>query len=49
MEEKIILAFMLRRFHIKALNKPSDVPVVTELILRPRDGIRLRLSPKSST
>ncbi|XP_046655352.1 cytochrome P450 4c3-like [Daphnia pulicaria] len=49
MEEKIILASVLRRFHVKALDKPSDVPIVTELILRPLDGIRLRLTLKKST
>ena len=46
MEEKIILASVLRRFHIKSLDKPGDISILTELILRPRDGIRLHLTPK---
>lgn len=46
MEEKVILASILRRFHIKALDKFEDVPMMAELILRPRDGIRLCVTPK---
>ena len=46
MEEKIILASILRRFHIESLDKPEDVALISQLILRPRDGIRLRMTPK---
>lgn len=47
MEEKIILASVLRRFKVEALDKPSEITVMSELILRPRDGIRLRLSHRT--
>ncbi|XP_046655329.1 cytochrome P450 4c3-like [Daphnia pulicaria] len=47
MEEKIILASVLRRFHIKSLDKPEDLPLLIEVILRPRDGIRLQLTHKT--
>lgn len=47
MEEKIILSLILRHFHIKALDKPTDLVLLTELILRPRDGIRLSMTQKS--
>ncbi|XP_046655354.1 cytochrome P450 4C1-like [Daphnia pulicaria] len=46
MEEKVILASVLRRFHVKSLDKPGDISFLVELILRPRDGIRLHLTPK---
>lgn len=49
MEEKIILASVLRRFHVKSLDKADDMPLLAELILRPRDGIRLHLTPKFPT
>ena len=49
MEEKIILACVLRRFHVKSLDKAEDMALLTELILRPRDGIRLHLTPKMKT
>ncbi|XP_045035238.1 cytochrome P450 4C1-like isoform X1 [Daphnia magna] len=47
MEEKIILASILRHFHVKALDKPEDIHLLSELILRPRDGIRVQLTPKT--
>ena len=46
MEEKTIIASVLRRFQLEAFEKPEDIPLLVELILRPRDGIRLRLTPK---
>ena len=46
MEEKIILASVLRRFHVKALDKPENIAVLAEIILRPRDGVRLHLTAK---
>lgn len=47
MEEKVILASVLRRFHVRALDKPADLPVVTELILRPLDAIRVCLTRRT--
>ncbi len=46
MEEKIILASLLRRFHVKSLDKPENVAILTDVILRPRDGIRMLLTNK---
>jgi len=46
MEEKVILASIFRQFHVKAMDKPEDLTLLSELILRPRDGIRLRLSTR---
>ena len=46
MEEKIILSSIFRNFHVKALDKREELILLIELILRPRDGIRLRLTPK---
>ena len=48
MEEKIILASVLRRFHVQSLDKPENVAILTEVILRPRDGIRMLLTNKYS-
>ncbi len=46
MEEKIILASILRNFHVKALDKPEDLAVLSEVVMRSRDGIRLQLTSK---
>nr|CAH0102405.1 unnamed protein product [Daphnia galeata] len=46
MEEKIVLASVLRRFHVQSFDKADGMPLLVELILRPRDGIRVRLTPK---
>ena len=46
MEEKVILASILRRFNVESIDQLQDVAILTELILRPRDGIRMRLTRK---
>jgi len=46
MEEKVVLSTVLRNFHIESLDKREELVVLGQLILRPRDGIRLRLTPK---
>ena len=46
MEEKIILASIFRNFYVKSLDKRDELVLLGELILRPRDGIRLRFTPK---
>lgn len=47
MEEKVVLASIFRNFHVEALDKREELVLVGELILRPRDGIRLRLTTKT--
>nr|CAH0105057.1 unnamed protein product [Daphnia galeata] len=49
MEEKIILSSIFRNYHVKALDKREELILLIELILRPRDGIRLRLTPKQKS
>ena len=46
MEEKVILASIFRNFHVESLDKREELILLGELILRPRDGINLRLTPK---
>ncbi len=46
MEEKSIIASVLR--HFEAFEKPEDIALLAEVILRPRDGLRLRLTPRKS-
>jgi len=47
MEEKVVLASIFRKFHVTAVDKREELQLLGELILRPRDGIRVHLTPKS--
>lgn len=44
--EKTVLAKLLRKFKIKAVDTPETVKIITELILRPAEGMFLRLEPR---
>ncbi|KAI5703803.1 hypothetical protein M8J75_016388 [Diaphorina citri] len=46
LEEKVILASILRRFRVEAVDRREDLTLLGELILRPQDGIRVRLFPR---
>lgn len=46
MEEKVILSSIFRNFHLEALEKREELIVMNDVILRPLNGIRLRLTPK---
>ncbi|KAE8737897.1 Cytochrome P450 CYP4, partial [Frankliniella occidentalis] len=45
MEVKLFLAAVVRRFHIRSA-MPEHLDVTADLVLRPRDGVRLRLSAR---
>lgn len=47
MEEKIMLASILRHFNLVALDKPSEIVLMSDIILRPRDGIRLSITHRT--
>uniref|UniRef100_T1IX38 Cytochrome P450 n=1 Tax=Strigamia maritima TaxID=126957 RepID=T1IX38_STRMM len=44
LEEKVVLAWILRSFKIQSRHLMYEIPVVTELILKPKDGIITRMS-----
>ena len=46
MEAKVILSSIFRNFHVQALDKREELIILNEVILRPRDGIHLQLTPK---
>ena len=43
MEEKVMLAHILRKFEIKSLKKTEELKPLAELILRPSSGIPIQL------
>nr|QST15034.1 CYP4C34-like protein 2 [Diaphanosoma celebensis] len=46
MEEKVVLATVLRHFEVQSLDKREDMTLLGELVLRPRDGVNVRLTPR---
>lgn len=46
MEEKVVLATVLRHFDFESLDKREEMVLLGELVLRPRDGVNVRLTPK---
>lgn len=41
LEEKAVLSSILRNFKIKSLRKREDVRLISDLVLRPYEGIHL--------
>ncbi|KAA0189572.1 Cytochrome P450 CYP4 [Hyalella azteca] len=48
MEEKVILASVLRRFTIKSLHRPHELRMMGEIILRPKRGVMLKMWPRNN-
>ncbi|XP_037546350.1 cytochrome P450 4V2 [Nematolebias whitei] len=49
MEEKVVLASILRNFSVEACQKREELCPVGELILRPEQGIRIKLEKRMSS
>ncbi|KAJ8416525.1 hypothetical protein AAFF_G00358130 [Aldrovandia affinis] len=47
MEEKVVLAWVLRNFSVEACQKREDLRPLGELILRPENGIWIKLEKKT--
>lgn len=47
LEEKIIVARVLRKFHLESLDEPDDLNIGTEMILRPKNGVRIRFTERN--
>lgn len=45
-EEKIVLANILRRFMVRSLDPRDQIVVVAELVLRPKNGLRVQFFPR---
>ncbi|XP_073978976.1 cytochrome P450 4c3-like isoform X2 [Rhodnius prolixus] len=46
MEEKVIVSWILRKFKITSDDKREDLVLLAELILRPKNGIRISIEPR---
>lgn len=45
-EEKIVISNILRRFTVRSLDPRDQVVVVSELVLRPKNGLRMQFIPR---
>lgn len=46
LEEKVVLSNILRRFEVESMQSMSEIKVTGELVLRPADGILLKIKPR---
>ncbi|XP_077504611.1 cytochrome P450 4V2-like isoform X2 [Amblyomma americanum] len=49
LEEKILLAQILRNFHVESVVPIEDLKLQLEIVLRPLQGIQVRLTPRHRT
>uniref|UniRef100_A0A182Q0H2 Cytochrome P450 n=1 Tax=Anopheles farauti TaxID=69004 RepID=A0A182Q0H2_9DIPT len=48
LEEKSVISAVLRKFRIEAVNRREDVQLLCDLVLRPKDGLTVRLLPRAA-
>jgi len=46
LEEKCVIATVLRNFRIEAVNRRENLILLGELILRPKDGLTIKITPR---
>lgn len=46
LEEKAVISTVLRRFKIESVDRREDLTLLGELILRPKDGLRVRITAR---
>ncbi|KAG8234871.1 hypothetical protein J437_LFUL014563 [Ladona fulva] len=46
LEEKAVVSSVLRKYRIKAVDRREDLTLLGELILRPKDGLRVQIFPR---
>jgi Cytochrome P450. len=46
LEEKAVLASVLRKYRVEAVDRREDLILLGELILRPKDGLKVKIFPR---
>ena len=46
MEEKVLLSSVLRKYNLSTTMKAADIPLLAELILRPKNGISISMEKR---
>ena len=47
MEEKVIMSSVLRKYQLRTTLKAADVPLLAEVILRPKNGLQISIEKRS--
>ena len=46
MEEKVLISSVLRKYNLRTNLKASEIPLMTEVILRPKNGLQISLEKR---
>ena len=46
MEEKVLISQVFRNFTVKAAERQEDLILLAELIMRPKNGLRISVTPR---
>jgi cytochrome P450 len=46
LEEKVVLSSVLRKLRLESLARREDIPLLLELVLRPKCEIRIKVSAR---
>jgi cytochrome P450 family 4 len=46
LEEKVVLSSVLRKLRLQSLDTREDITLLLELILRPKDALRIKISAR---
>lgn len=46
LEEKCVIATVLRNYKIESVDRREDLILLGELILRPKDGLTVKVTPR---
>jgi hypothetical protein len=46
MEEKVFVAKLVRYFSFTSTQEAQTIPKLSEMVLRPRDGVNVRAAPR---
>lgn len=47
LEEKAVISTVLRKYKIESVDRREDLTLLGELILRPKDGLRVKITPRT--
>jgi cytochrome P450 family 4 len=47
LEEKAVIASVLRKYQVEAVDRRENLTLLGELILRPKGGLKVKMFPRS--